>query len=184
MGMLFQIGDDGRIMGNDWQGVPEWRELDESEMRCVILIWDNQGPYRRMDVEARENRVVKSILGKEGEKFLKSGKYKEAMWVYRACDFDLDVQLLELLSGKIVSLMGLLTSLDMDEGEEVQKSYDRVAKNLATYQKQKTEVEDRINNRGVKVKNMKTVLSGIEKFQERARQMRSEHDVFKNKRAV
>lgn len=183
MGMLFEINEEGKIDGNDWQAVPEFTGLNEAEFRCVVLVWDNQGAYRRMDLESRMERIGKSILGMGYEKFFNSKKYKEAMWLYRAIDFDLDLNMLDMYQTKLMGLMSLLGQLEMSEDNVIQKRYELVAKNVREYTKMKMEVEERINERGKLRKNFKTILSGIEKFQERARMMKQEHEVFINHRA-
>lgn len=181
--MLFAFKEDGTIDGTEWCGIPEFTKLSEPEFRCVAMIWDNQGPYWRMDAKNREERVTKSILGKDGQKFLASERYKIAQWMYRAIDVDGDKQLLEMYTTKLASLVILLGSLEMSEDQALQKKYEAVNKNVQSYMKTKAELEDKINERGKMKKSFKTVLSGFEKFQERSRLMRTEHEVFKNRRA-
>lgn len=183
MGMLFNIGDDGAVDTNDWKAAKEWSKLTELEFRCVMLIWDNQSMYRRMEESQREERVLKGYLGADWEKFRKSAKYKEAMWLYRAVDFDIDLNMLEMYTKKLINYSMLLDQLETSDDIGVQKKYDAVNKNVANIMKIKADYEEKIAARGKINKNYKVILSGIEKFYERAKSMKNDHEIFRNLRA-
>jgi hypothetical protein len=182
MGMLFTINEEGVISNSDWRGVKEFNALLEVEFRCVVMIWDNQSMYRRMPIEQREERVCKGLLGSNAERFLKSTKYKEASWLYRAIDFDIDLNMLEMYTKKLVGLSSMLNELEMSDDINVQKKYDTINKNVTNFMKLKNEFENKIEQRGKISKNFKVILSGIEKFYERAKMMKNEHEVYRNYR--
>ena len=180
MGMLFTVDDEGKIEGNDWKAAKEWNKLSELEFRTVVFIWDNQSMYRRMSLEIREQRVAKAYLGETWGKFIGSSKYKEAQYLYRAFDFDIDMHMLELYTTKLVAQSLILAQLETSDDPVVQKKYDSVNKNVAQIMKLKADFEGKIDQRGKVNKNFKMVMSGYEKFQERAKQFKTEHQLFKN----
>ena len=175
-----EINNEGKLADSSWQGIPEFKKLTELQMRCVAYIVDNQSPFRRMALEDREERVVKQLLGVEELGFLKTAKYKEAFFLYKAMDYDYLLTMIELYEKKLIGLQSILTAMDMSDDLAVQKKYESVQKNVATYMKQLQEFEKELEMRGKIVKNLKLLLSGIEKFQVRAKQMKMESSIFKN----
>lgn len=175
-----EVNNEGKLVDNGWMGVPEFKKLTEPQMRCVAYIVDNQSPFRRMPLDTREERVVKQILGADELGFLKTPKYKEAFFLYKAMDYDQLLTMIELYEKKLIGLQGLLDKMDMSDDIVNQKKYEAVQKNVASYMKQLQEFEKERELRGKIVKNIKLLLSGIEKFQVRAAQMKMESTVFKN----
>jgi len=184
MGMLFRMTEEGRIDGNDWKGIPEFKVLNEPEFRSVVLIYDNQSMFRRMSVEQREERVMKSVIGEKWQGFKLDERYITASFMYRAIDYDHDIYMLDLYNSKLLSLSNMLSALEISDDVQQQKKYDIVNKNIAAFSKTKNELEMKIDGRGKISKNFKVVLSGFEKFQERAVQMRNESTLFRNLKTV
>lgn len=184
--LLIPIDKDSKIAENGWREIPEFSDLvkkfGDGGMKAVIISTDSGSMYRRFDMDIREEKACKIYFGSKWEDVIKDVLFQNAKFLYMELDYDYLYESRRVYELKLKEITDVIASLpfSIDNSQKISaysKMQEEQTKRIAAINKE-------IEARGVIKKDFAgSVMTGIEKFQERARKRKEEHTVFRNKKA-